>query len=40
MKLTEKIKQKEPSLIKVKSGAVDGKYDYEYRQKRKMTVII
>ena len=29
-----KNKTKEPSLIKV-SGAVDGKYDYEYRQKRR-----
>ena len=30
-----KNKTKEPSLIKVLAGAVDGKYDYEYRQKRR-----
>ena len=30
-----KNKTKEPSLIKVLAGAVDGKYDYKYRQKRR-----
>ena len=30
-----KNKTKEPSLIKVLAGAVDDKYDYEYRQKRR-----
>ena len=30
-----KNKTKEPSLMKVLSGAVDGKYDYQHRQKRR-----
>ena len=36
MKLTEKIKQK-GIFNQGLAGAVDGKYDYEYRQKEEMT---
>ena len=35
MKLIEKSKTKEPSLIKILAGVADNKYNYEYRLKRR-----